>query len=251
MLHTNTVNRQPSTVNSSFTISILASPLQQSEIHQSPLFRQHKLLYAENLHEMLNRKADAYMDLLFEEDAGRIAEKEPDKKYPASTVAKAGSANENAAGPDSKRIELLARLLPSPVFINSVIHTLSELHPDLIRINAWPGFLESSLLEAAASPDSIVKARRIFGDRILFVGDVPGFVNPRIISMIINEAFFTLRAGTSSREEIDIAMKLGTGYPLGPFEWSEKIGHHRVAALLSVMGRIDSMYEMAGNMVDG
>ncbi len=245
MVQTKSIYHLPSTFNESHsTISILASPLQQSELHQSPVFRQHKLLYAENLHEMVNRKADAYMDLLFEEGTGGIAEKDPDKNYPQSFVEKAGSANENAGRPDSKRTDQLAGLLPSPVFINSVIHTLSESHPDLIRINAWPGFLGSSLLEAAAGADSAVKARRIFGGRIMFVRDVPGFVNPRIISMIINEAFFTLGAGTSSREEIDIAMKLGTGYPLGPFEWSEKIGPQRVASLLSAMGE-------DGSLVDG
>ena len=45
--------------------------------------------------------------------------------------------------------------------------------------------------------------------------------------MIINEAYFTWEAGTSTKEEIDIAMKLGTGYPYGPFEWGEKIGLSR------------------------
>jgi 3-hydroxybutyryl-CoA dehydrogenase len=28
----------------------------------------------------------------------------------------------------------------------------------------------------------------------------------------------------STKAEIDIAMKLGTNYPYGPFEWSEKSG---------------------------
>jgi 3-hydroxybutyryl-CoA dehydrogenase len=51
-----------------------------------------------------------------------------------------------------------------------------------------------------------------------------GLISPRVVLMIINEAFYTLQEGTASREDIDKGMKLGTAYPQGPFEWCEKIG---------------------------
>ncbi|MEZ4803937.1 MAG: 3-hydroxyacyl-CoA dehydrogenase family protein [Bacteroidia bacterium] len=51
-----------------------------------------------------------------------------------------------------------------------------------------------------------------------------GFVSPRVVFTIINEAYFTLQEGTANKVDIDLGMKLGTAYPLGPFEWSEKIG---------------------------
>jgi 3-hydroxybutyryl-CoA dehydrogenase len=50
--------------------------------------------------------------------------------------------------------------------------------------------------------------------------------------MIINEAFLTLQEGTAERKDIDLAMKLGTNYPGGPFEWAEKWGLDEVARLL-------------------
>jgi 3-hydroxybutyryl-CoA dehydrogenase len=50
--------------------------------------------------------------------------------------------------------------------------------------------------------------------------------------MIINEAYFALEEKISTKGEIDTAMKYGTNYPFGPFEWAEKIGLRRVAALL-------------------
>ncbi len=59
---------------------------------------------------------------------------------------------------------------------------------------------------------------------VVFVKDEPGLVSARVISMIVNEAFFALAEGVSTMEEIDVAMKLGTNYPYGPFEWLEKIG---------------------------
>ena len=54
--------------------------------------------------------------------------------------------------------------------------------------------------------------------------DRTGMVSMRIIAMIINEAYLVLQEGTSDREGIDTSMKLGTNYPYGPIEWSERIG---------------------------
>lgn len=48
-----------------------------------------------------------------------------------------------------------------------------------------------------------------------------GFIFPRTIVQIINEAYFALEDGVASREDINRAMKFGVNYPKGPFEWSE------------------------------
>ena len=53
--------------------------------------------------------------------------------------------------------------------------------------------------------------------------------------MIINEAYYTAQEGTASREDIDMAMKLGTNYPYGPFEWSERIGINHIYELLEAI----------------
>jgi 3-hydroxybutyryl-CoA dehydrogenase len=53
--------------------------------------------------------------------------------------------------------------------------------------------------------------------------------------MIINEAFYTVQEGTATRQDIDLAMKLGTNYPYGPFEWCERIGIRHVYELLQAM----------------
>lgn len=47
-----------------------------------------------------------------------------------------------------------------------------------------------------------------------------GFVFPRTIVQIINEAYFALYEGVASKEDINRAMKFGVNYPKGPFEWS-------------------------------
>jgi 3-hydroxybutyryl-CoA dehydrogenase len=47
-----------------------------------------------------------------------------------------------------------------------------------------------------------------------------GFVLPRTVAQIINEAYFALEEGVASREDINRAMKFGVNYPKGPFDWA-------------------------------
>ena len=60
-----------------------------------------------------------------------------------------------------------------------------------------------------------------------------GFHFPRILSTIINEAYLAWEDGLAEKEAIDTAMKYGVNYPLGPFEWTEKIGPWTIFTLLS------------------
>jgi len=136
--------------------------------------------------------------------------------------------------------------LTKPVFINSVIQTLTELNlpPDVYRINGWAGFLNRSVWEIAGNANEEVEAIfRSLNIRINFVKDEPGFISARVIAMIINEAYFASEDNVSSKEEIDTAMKLGTNYPLGPFEWASKIGKENVLALLQKLYLTDIRYK--------
>jgi len=54
-----------------------------------------------------------------------------------------------------------------------------------------------------------------------------------------------LQEQVSTKQEIDIAMKLGTNYPHGPFEWSELIGLQNIYRLLLEMSRDDQKYQPA------
>lgn len=60
-----------------------------------------------------------------------------------------------------------------------------------------------------------------------------GFHYPRVISMIVNEAYFALEENLASAVDIDLAMKNGVNYPLGPLEWGQKIGVKHIVDLLS------------------
>ena len=137
--------------------------------------------------------------------------------------------------------------MPKPVFVNAVVETLSNINKPLIRINAWSGFLGRAVCEAAVlDEEQKIKAENIFDELnwgYRFVPDIPGMVTARILAMIINEAYYTLQDHVSTKEEIDIAMKLGTNYPFGPFEWSEKIGLKNIHNLLIELSKTDKIYK--------
>lgn len=130
-----------------------------------------------------------------------------------------------------------------PVIINSVLKTLPGDSTNLYRINGWPGFLQRNIWEVAGK-----KGREVsdiftaLGKQVIWIADEPGFVSARVIAMIVNEAFFAIEDEVSTREEIDTAMKLGTGYPFGPFEWATIIGEQRIGNLLQLLSLTDTRY---------
>jgi len=139
-------------------------------------------------------------------------------------------------------------LFNKPIFINAVSETLQSLHTsiNIVRINGWPTFLKRNSWEIAGTISSEVKNVLCqLGKQAIAVKDVPGFVAARTVAMLINEAFFAYHEGVSSKKEIDIAMQLGTNYPLGPFDWGEKIGLQNIANLLLTLSKQDISYQPA------
>lgn len=65
-----------------------------------------------------------------------------------------------------------------------------------------------------------------------------GFTTPRVVSQIINEAYFALEDKLAAPEDIDTAMQYGVNYPMGPLAWSEKTGESTVCLLLDELYRI-------------
>ncbi len=111
----------------------------------------------------------------------------------------------------------------------------------LFGFNAEPSFVERDLLEISLyqkkEKPALEKVAKLLGLKFELVDDRVGMVTPRIIAMIINEAYFTVMEGTATKEDIDLGMKLGTNYPMGPFEWTAQWGITHVYELL------DALYE--------
>lgn len=54
--------------------------------------------------------------------------------------------------------------------------------------------------------------------------DTPGFIVNRLLIPYMSESVRMLERGDASARDIDIAMKLGAGYPMGPFELADYVG---------------------------
>lgn len=65
---------------------------------------------------------------------------------------------------------------------------------------------------------------RKIGKTPVSVKESPGGIVSRILIAMRNEAIDALAEGIATKEDIDIAMKLGAGFPMGPFELVDLIG---------------------------
>lgn len=148
---------------------------------------------------------------------------------------------------DPFQVEIYADKLNAKVFVNTAKISLAELSnlanhnlkSKLFGFNGLPTFLNRSVLEASvlSKEDEFLLAEicKKLNTEFLLVDDRVGLVTPRIICMIINEAYYTAEEGTATREDIDLSMKLGTNYPYGPFEWCARIGVKHVYELLEAV----------------
>lgn len=133
------------------------------------------------------------------------------------------------------------------LFCNSVKTSLAEfsfyLDHDfnfkMIGFNGMQSFLDRELMELTLLLEDdrkiIEQVCSQLNTEYVIVEDRVGMVTPRVICMIINEAYYTVQEGTADKKSIDLAMKLGTNYPHGPFEWAEIIGIRNVYELLEAV----------------
>uniref|UniRef100_A0A4W6CBB0 3-hydroxyacyl-CoA dehydrogenase n=1 Tax=Lates calcarifer TaxID=8187 RepID=A0A4W6CBB0_LATCA len=72
--------------------------------------------------------------------------------------------------------------------------------------------------------DSLLNFSKALGKTPVSCKDTPGFIVNRLLVPYVLEAIRLHERGHGSKEDIDIAMKLGAGYPMGPFELSDYVG---------------------------
>jgi len=85
------------------------------------------------------------------------------------------------------------------------------------------------------SDDALEIAQEVFdsvGKRVVLLGDTPGLFLGRTIGSIVNEAVYAVQEEVATPDDVDLAMRLGTNYPLGPIAWGREIGADRIARIL-------------------
>ena len=72
--------------------------------------------------------------------------------------------------------------------------------------------------------NAIFELSKAIGKKPIIVKEGPGFVVNRILIPGMNEAAFILQEGLATVEDIDKAMRLGAGWPMGPFTLCDMVG---------------------------
>lgn len=91
------------------------------------------------------------------------------------------------------------------------------------------------MVSPATTASAVEGARRIFaaeGIPSFVVADSPGYVAPRVVACIVNLACEMAQQGIASPADLDAAVRLGLGYPAGPFEWGDRLGATRILEIL-------------------
>lgn len=91
------------------------------------------------------------------------------------------------------------------------------------------------VITADARTDVVATAvdlARSIGKEPVQVKDSPGFIVNRLLIPMLNEAILLLEEGVASVEDIDTAMKLGCGFPMGPLELSDLVGNDITLAVM-------------------
>jgi 3-hydroxybutyryl-CoA dehydrogenase len=138
------------------------------------------------------------------------------------------------------------------LFSNAVTDILTTDTKSICRFNGWNTFFERPLLEICdlSSDKKNEKMLTLLGIPFITAPNTQGLLSAKVVAMIINEAYFALEENVSTKNEIDIAMKLGTNYPYGPFEWSEKIGIHHILRLLQVLSLQNELYTPSKKLLE-
>lgn len=84
--------------------------------------------------------------------------------------------------------------------------------------------LSASQDTASGSLSEAIGLFQALGKNVSVVGDAPGMIVARTVARIVDLAHDAVAKGVATEEDIDTAMRLGVNYPLGPFEWSRRLG---------------------------
>ncbi|WP_031088347.1 3-hydroxyacyl-CoA dehydrogenase family protein [Streptomyces sp. NRRL WC-3549] len=93
----------------------------------------------------------------------------------------------------------------------------------------------SSVLTAPPAVEAVTLLARELGKEPVAVGDRPGFVADGLLFGYLNQAAAMYEANYASREDIDAAMRLGCGLPMGPLALLDLIGIDTARTVLEAM----------------
>jgi 3-hydroxybutyryl-CoA dehydrogenase len=104
-----------------------------------------------------------------------------------------------------------------------------------------PGRRRTLMLSPATQPAWRDAAHALLasdGAPVSVIADSAGFIAQRIIAHIVNIACDIAQQRIATPEDIDRAVTLGLGYPMGPLALGDALGTHRIHEILVNMQRV-------------
>jgi 3-hydroxybutyryl-CoA dehydrogenase len=113
-------------------------------------------------------------------------------------------------------------------------------HPERIVGYGVLGLLEGQRTveivdSEAVSDDALEVAQELFaalGKGTVLVEEIAGLFLGRTIGAIVNEAMVAVAQDVAAPDDIDVALRLGANYPMGPIAWGREIGGARISRIL-------------------
>ncbi|WP_374204090.1 3-hydroxyacyl-CoA dehydrogenase family protein [Streptomyces sp. HPF1205] len=93
----------------------------------------------------------------------------------------------------------------------------------------------STVLTSPRATEAVTALVRSLGKEPVAVGDRPGFIADGLLFGYLNQAAAMYEARYATREDIDAAMRLGCGLPMGPLALLDLIGVDTAATVLEAM----------------
>ena len=168
---------------------------------------------------------------------------------PCDVVIEAAAEHEELKHRILKQIDVIARsdaILASNTSSISITRLAAVVtRPDrfvgMHFFNPVPMMALVEVIRGMQTSDATVAATEALAKRLgktpIVVRNSPGFVVNRILCPMINEAAFLLGEGLAPAAQIDEAMKLGCGHPIGPLALADMVGLDVMLAVMEVFYR--------------
>ncbi|MCO5971322.1 3-hydroxyacyl-CoA dehydrogenase [Actinoallomurus soli] len=86
--------------------------------------------------------------------------------------------------------------------------------------------------------DEAIGLLQAAGLAVHVIDDTPGLIVTRTVAMLVNLAADALQRGIATAADIDTAMRLGAGHPLGPLAWGDRWGAETVHEIVTILQEV-------------
>ena len=115
----------------------------------------------------------------------------------------------------------------------------SERFVGLHFFNPVPLMRLVEVVRTLETTDEVFDAACVFGEKVgktvVRAKDTPGFVVNLLLVPYLLDSIRALESGVATKEDIDAGMKLGCGYPMGPFELLDFVGLDTTLYIADIM----------------